>query len=105
MSFNFFDIEFFKYFFRVLHEARSSWLKFGHAFQYHPVYNLLYKEYHYHRMSAKELKMQPIIRLHSNPRYGRGEYSNLLWKCIVGCIFNTVGLIITREIPCTFIYY
>jgi hypothetical protein len=49
--------------------------------------------------------MQPIIRLHSNPRYGRGEYSNLLWKCIVGCIFNTVGLIITREIPCTFIYY
>jgi hypothetical protein len=29
----FFDIEFFKYFFRVLHEANSSWLKFGHAFQ------------------------------------------------------------------------
>jgi hypothetical protein len=29
----FFDIEFFKYFFRVLHEASSSWLKFGHAFQ------------------------------------------------------------------------
>jgi hypothetical protein len=24
----FFDIEFFKYFFRVLHEASSSWLKF-----------------------------------------------------------------------------
>jgi hypothetical protein len=34
----FFDIEFFKYFFRVLHEAGSSWLKFGHAFQKHPVY-------------------------------------------------------------------
>jgi hypothetical protein len=29
----FFDIKFFKYFFRVLHEASSSWLKFGHAFQ------------------------------------------------------------------------
>jgi hypothetical protein len=29
----FFDIEFFGYFFRVLHEAGSSWLQFGHAFQ------------------------------------------------------------------------
>jgi hypothetical protein len=26
------------------------------------------------RMSPKELKMQPIIRLHSNPRYGRGVF-------------------------------
>jgi hypothetical protein len=26
----FFDIEFFTYFFRVLHEASSSWLKFVH---------------------------------------------------------------------------
>jgi hypothetical protein len=33
----FFDIEFFKYFFRVLHEASSSWLKFLHNFQNHPV--------------------------------------------------------------------
>jgi hypothetical protein len=33
----FFDIEFFKYFFRVLHEASSSWLKFLHIFQKHPV--------------------------------------------------------------------
>jgi hypothetical protein len=31
------DIEFFKYFFRVLHEASSSWLKFLLAFQLHPV--------------------------------------------------------------------
>jgi hypothetical protein len=23
-----------------------------------------------------------------------------LWKCIVGCIFNSVGLIVTPEIPC-----
>jgi hypothetical protein len=29
----FFDREFFKYFFRVLHEASSSWLKSGHTFQ------------------------------------------------------------------------
>jgi hypothetical protein len=34
----FFDIEFLKYFFRVLHEASSSWLKFVQAFQKHPVY-------------------------------------------------------------------
>jgi transcription initiation factor IIF auxiliary subunit len=32
----FFDIEFFTYFFRVLHEASSSWLKFVHEFQKHP---------------------------------------------------------------------
>jgi hypothetical protein len=36
--FLFFDIEFFRYFFRVLHEASRSWLKFVHAFQKHPVY-------------------------------------------------------------------
>jgi hypothetical protein len=36
----FFDIEFFKYFFRLLHEASSSCLKFVHAFQKHPVYKL-----------------------------------------------------------------
>jgi hypothetical protein len=29
----FFDIEFFKYFFRVLHEATSSWLKYLYNFQ------------------------------------------------------------------------
>jgi hypothetical protein len=34
----FFDIEFSKYFFRVLHEASSSWLKFLHNFQKHPVF-------------------------------------------------------------------
>jgi hypothetical protein len=33
----FFDIEFFKYFSQVLHEASSSWLKFCRAFQGHPV--------------------------------------------------------------------
>jgi hypothetical protein len=33
----FFDINFFKYFFQVLHEASSSRLKFFRAFQQHPV--------------------------------------------------------------------
>jgi hypothetical protein len=37
MSF-YFLTKFFKYFFRVLHEASSSWLKFVHAFQNHPVF-------------------------------------------------------------------
>jgi hypothetical protein len=39
MSF-YFLTEFLKYFFRVLDEASSSWLKFAHAFQNHPVYHL-----------------------------------------------------------------
>jgi hypothetical protein len=37
MSF-YFLAEFFKYFFRVLHEASSSGLKFLHNFQKHPVF-------------------------------------------------------------------
>jgi hypothetical protein len=28
------------------------------------------------------------------------KYPRKLCKCIVGCIFNSVGLIIAREIPC-----
>jgi hypothetical protein len=44
--------------------------------------------------------MQPTIHLRSKPGYGRGKYPGLLCKCIVGCIFNSVGFIITREIPC-----
>jgi hypothetical protein len=42
-----FHIEFFRYFFRVLHEASSSWLKFVHAFQKHPVYRLLIGRGHF----------------------------------------------------------
>jgi hypothetical protein len=38
MSF-YFLTEFFKYFFRFLHEASSSWLKCLHAFQKHPIYD------------------------------------------------------------------
>jgi hypothetical protein len=51
-------------------------------------------------MSTTELKMQPTIHLQSKPGYGREEFPGLLCKCIVGCIFNSVGLIITRKIPC-----
>jgi hypothetical protein len=53
-------------------------------------------------MSPTELKMQPTIHLQSKP----GDYPPpnpaLLSKCIVGCIFSSVGLIITGEISCTF---
>jgi hypothetical protein len=41
-------------------------------------------------MSPKELKMQPTTHL-------QGKYLGLPCKCIVGCIFNSVGLITTRE--------
>jgi hypothetical protein len=51
-------------------------------------------------MSPTELKLQPRIHLQSKAVYGRGQYPGLQWKCIVGCIFKSVGLIITREIPC-----
>jgi hypothetical protein len=45
-------------------------------------------------MSPTELKMQPTIHLQSKPGYC--PYPALLWKCIVGCIVNSV----TRKIPC-----
>jgi hypothetical protein len=32
------------------------------------------------------------------------KITTLPWKCIVGCIFNFVGLIIIGEIPCIYIY-
>jgi hypothetical protein len=51
-------------------------------------------------MSPMELKMQPTIQLQSKPEYGREKYPGLPYKCIVGCIFNSVWLIITREITC-----
>jgi hypothetical protein len=54
-------------------------------------------------MSPTELKMQPTIHLERRAGYGRGKYAALRSKCIVGCIFNSVGLIITRESPCMYI--
>jgi hypothetical protein len=44
--------------------------------------------------------MQPTIHLESKPGFGRGKYPGLLSKCIVGCIFKSAGLIITRESAC-----
>jgi hypothetical protein len=52
-------------------------------------------------MGPTELKMQPTIHLQSKSGCGRGQYPVLLCKCIVGCIFHSAGLIITREISCT----
>jgi hypothetical protein len=51
-------------------------------------------------MNQTELKMQPTILLERKARYGRGKYPDLRSKCIVGCIFNSVRVIITRESPC-----
>jgi hypothetical protein len=55
-------------------------------------------------MSPTELKMQPTIHLERTAGYGRGKYPDLRSKCIVGCIFNSVGLIITRESLYTLIH-
>jgi hypothetical protein len=38
------------------------------------------------------------LRFTSQPRFMS------IGKCIVGCIFNSIGLIITREIPCILLY-
>jgi hypothetical protein len=51
-------------------------------------------------MSPTELKMQPTIHLEPKAGYGRGEHPAVPSRCIVGCIVNCAGLIITREIPC-----
>jgi hypothetical protein len=49
-------------------------------------------------MSTTELKMQPTIHLE------RKAYPALRCKCIVGCIFNSVVRIITREIPSIYLH-
>jgi hypothetical protein len=51
-------------------------------------------------MNQAELKMQPTIHLERKAQYGSGKYTVLPPKCIVGCIFNCVGLIITRKSLC-----
>jgi hypothetical protein len=51
-------------------------------------------------MSSTELKMQPTIHWEGKTGYLLRPYPVLRSKCIVGCIFNTVGFIITRKIPC-----
>jgi hypothetical protein len=44
--------------------------------------------------------MQPTIHWEGKAGYSQRPYPALHFKCIVGCIFNSVGLIITRESPC-----
>jgi hypothetical protein len=60
--------------------------------------------YAYDPMSPTELKIQPTIHLQSKAVFGSGLYSSLLRKCIVGCILNSVWLIVTREISCRYIF-
>jgi hypothetical protein len=54
-------------------------------------------------MSPTELKMQPTIHVQKEPDI-LISVARFFRKCSVGCIFNSVGLIITREIPCIQIY-
>jgi hypothetical protein len=44
--------------------------------------------------------MQPTIHLEGEAVCLPRPYPALRSKCIAGCIFNSVGLIITRESPC-----
>jgi hypothetical protein len=54
-------------------------------------------------MSLTELKMQPTIHLERKAGYFARPYLALRSKCIVGCIFNSVGFIITCETPCIYV--
>jgi hypothetical protein len=45
-------------------------------------------------MSPTEFTMQPTIHLERKAEYGRSKYQALPSRCIVGCIFNSVGLVI-----------
>jgi hypothetical protein len=54
-------------------------------------------------MIPTELKMQPTIHLEGKAGYLPCLHPALRSKCIVGCIFNSVGLIIIRESPCRII--
>jgi hypothetical protein len=48
-------------------------------------------------MCPTKLKMQPTIHLEGKAGSGRGKYPALPSMCIVSCISNSVGVIITRE--------
>jgi hypothetical protein len=52
-------------------------------------------------MRPTELKMQPTIHLQSKPCYYPRRHPDLVWKCIVGSIFNSVGLIIVKYLVYT----
>jgi hypothetical protein len=48
--------------------------------------------------------MQPTIHLRGKAGYLQRPYLGLCSKCIVGCIFKSLRLIITRETPCRFFH-
>jgi hypothetical protein len=52
-------------------------------------------------MSPTELKMKPTIHLERKAVYLPRPCPAVRSKCIVGCIFSSVGLIITGESPWT----
>jgi hypothetical protein len=56
-------------------------------------------------MSPTELKMQPTIHCRKKMDIFLNFIANFFQKCSVGCIFNSVGLIITRELPCIFLLH
>jgi hypothetical protein len=49
-------------------------------------------------MNPTDLKMQPTKHLESKPEYFPRSCPGLLSKCIVGCLFNAIGLIITYKL-------
>jgi hypothetical protein len=51
-------------------------------------------------MTLTELKMQPTIHLERKAVFLPRPDPALRSECIVGCILNSLGLIITRESPC-----
>jgi hypothetical protein len=52
-------------------------------------------------MSQTELKMKPTIHFQKKPDI-LISVASFFRKCSVGCIFNSVGLIVTLEISCIF---
>jgi hypothetical protein len=55
-------------------------------------------------MSPTELKMQPTIHFRKKLDI-LISIANFFRKCSVGYIFNYVGLLITRELPCIFLLH
>jgi hypothetical protein len=53
-------------------------------------------------IQAEELKMQPAIHFESKAGFLPRSNPALRSECIVGCIFNSGGLIITHESPLVF---
>jgi hypothetical protein len=50
--------EFFKYFFRVVHEASSSWLKLFRVFRLHPVFNKRPSKHSIKNLKKYQIKLE-----------------------------------------------